>query len=430
MSSTLVSYSSGEEDDEKKRHSDANYDDVGMDMSDDEPNPAEAAMFSTKEDFEAYQKQFGKKKSDPQESSDGQKSYSEYGNEQQSSKAESSEGSERSSKRDRRGDSSHSAEEDEKRSQKRKKDADSRRKHKESRHHRHHRSRSRSRDDRSHRRRSKDRQQDDRHRSSGSDTSRRSHREGDRRDHHHWRSSNNERQESRNRKLQSLGLVSKKDETYESQLEKVKELTGVQVPKYYNPAAINPLRYAEQIKKRQMLWSKKTDPESAGSGGGGGEEINDQPTAAQPQQAPSVAPQASSMAGIVGAPASSFNKWEATNFGNDKTNEKFRRLMGIKNSGSSSAPTASGSSSTPACSGDKDVPTDPSKLTAKWFADQEQQYERARAITHTQRGLGLGFSSSGLVPPAAPTGSGAPSSSTNSNVLEKRPLSMSFMKKQ
>lgn len=33
-------------------------------------------------------------------------------------------------------------------------------------------------------------------------------------------------------------------------------MTGVEVPKYYNPAAVNPLKYAEQIKKRKLLWSK------------------------------------------------------------------------------------------------------------------------------------------------------------------------------
>ena len=38
--------------------------------------------------------------------------------------------------------------------------------------------------------------------------------------------------------------------------EKAQELTGVSVPKYYNPAAVNPLKYAEQVQKRKLLWSK------------------------------------------------------------------------------------------------------------------------------------------------------------------------------
>lgn len=36
-------------------------------------------------------------------------------------------------------------------------------------------------------------------------------------------------------------------------------MTGVEVPKYYNPAAVNPLKYAEQVQKRKLLWSKKTE---------------------------------------------------------------------------------------------------------------------------------------------------------------------------
>jgi len=34
------------------------------------------------------------------------------------------------------------------------------------------------------------------------------------------------------------------------------QLTGVAVPSYYNIAAVNPVKYAEQLKKRKMLWSK------------------------------------------------------------------------------------------------------------------------------------------------------------------------------
>lgn len=37
-------------------------------------------------------------------------------------------------------------------------------------------------------------------------------------------------------------------------------LTGVTVPNYYNPAAVNPLKYAEQVQKRKLLWSKVKEP--------------------------------------------------------------------------------------------------------------------------------------------------------------------------
>ena len=97
----------------------------------------------------------------------------------------------------------------------------------------------------------------------------------------------------------------------------------------------------------------------------------------------------------------SYNKWETTNFGNDKSNEKFRKLMGIKKSGSEVATEDWSNDSFSQVSN-----------TSKWFSDQEQQYEKARAITHNQKGLGLGFSGSGA-------NTTAPSSSTTSkNFLE------------
>merc|ERR1712137_1461129 len=40
---------------------------------------------------------------------------------------------------------------------------------------------------------------------------------------------------------------------------KVEEATGIQMPKYYNPSALNPIKYAEQMQKRKLLWSKPKD---------------------------------------------------------------------------------------------------------------------------------------------------------------------------
>ena len=98
----------------------------------------------------------------------------------------------------------------------------------------------------------------------------------------------------------------------------------------------------------------------------------------------------------------SYNKWETTNFGNDKSNEKFRKLMGIKKSGSEVATEDRSNDSFSQVSN-----------TSKWFSDQEQQYEKARATTHTQRGLGLGFA--GMVSAAtAPSSSAAAASNTTS----------------
>ncbi len=45
--------------------------------------------------------------------------------------------------------------------------------------------------------------------------------------------------------------------TMEEQVEKVKSATGIQLPSYYNPIAVNPTKYAEQIQKRRLLWGNK-----------------------------------------------------------------------------------------------------------------------------------------------------------------------------
>ena len=45
--------------------------------------------------------------------------------------------------------------------------------------------------------------------------------------------------------------------TMEEQVEKVKTATGIELPSYYNPIAVNPTKYAEQIQKRRLLWGNK-----------------------------------------------------------------------------------------------------------------------------------------------------------------------------
>lgn len=35
--------------------------------------------------------------------------------------------------------------------------------------------------------------------------------------------------------------------------------TGIAVPSYYNPSSVNPVKFAEQEKKRKMLWQGKKD---------------------------------------------------------------------------------------------------------------------------------------------------------------------------
>ncbi|KAK0060571.1 arginine/serine-rich coiled-coil protein 2-like isoform X1 [Biomphalaria pfeifferi] len=121
------------------------------------------------------------------------------------------------------------------------------------------------------------------------------------------------------------------------------EKTGVEIPKYYNPAAINPVKYAEQVQKRKLLWSKTKE-----------KEVNSQ--------------------------------WHATTLSSDhddKSKEKFRKLMGIKQE-------------------DSGLAEDEEELEQKQkelFEKLDKEYQFARMATHTHRGVGLGFGSSSYPPP-------------------------------
>ncbi|XP_033827899.1 arginine/serine-rich coiled-coil protein 2 isoform X2 [Periophthalmus magnuspinnatus] len=119
--------------------------------------------------------------------------------------------------------------------------------------------------------------------------------------------------------------------------------TGIAVPSYYNPAAVNPMKFAEQEKKRKMLWQGKKE----------------------------------------GDKSQTAELWEKLNFGNKDQNVKFRKLMGIK--GDEEVEAA------------KPLNEDGLKTLQKqeeMFRNLDVQYEMARSQTHTQRGMGLGFSSS------------------------------------
>lgn len=161
---------------------------------------------------------------------------------------------------------------------------------------------------------------------------------------------------------------------------------ALQLPKYYNPGIINANRYAEQQQKRKLIWGSKKSEDSA-------------------------------------------NKWGNAHFSQDsdgKVASKFMRLMGIKNNGgsntsnnnnsSSAAGGAIGGSSSNNSHGSNIKPDGTSdsahadgtggsngssgapvpadvQLRQRMFSTMEQQYEVARAATHTMRGVGLGFGS-------------------------------------
>ncbi|XP_005093700.1 arginine/serine-rich coiled-coil protein 2 isoform X2 [Aplysia californica] len=125
--------------------------------------------------------------------------------------------------------------------------------------------------------------------------------------------------------------------------------TGVEIPKYYNPAAINPMKYAEQVQKRKLLWSKNKDKEVV-------------------------------------------SQWHATTLSSDhddKSKEKFRKLMGIRQE-----------------SGDKDgsesekvIEEQQEQKQREIFDKLDKEYQYARMATHTHRGIGLGFGSASYQQP-------------------------------
>ncbi|XP_026472365.1 arginine/serine-rich coiled-coil protein 2 isoform X2 [Ctenocephalides felis] len=139
---------------------------------------------------------------------------------------------------------------------------------------------------------------------------------------------------------------------------------SLELPKYYNPGVMNPAKYAQQMQKRKLLWGNK------GSNDTKSEELRTRSSETNP------ACNSSSASTSAGAPA----KWTNTRFAQDadgKVASKFMRLMGIKDA---AAPPPNV------------VPTeDVIKKQEEMFSTMEQQYEVARTVTHTMRGMGLGF---------------------------------------
>lgn len=43
----------------------------------------------------------------------------------------------------------------------------------------------------------------------------------------------------------------------QSRVAEAQQVTGVTLPSFYNPAAVNPMKYAQQIQKRKLLWANK-----------------------------------------------------------------------------------------------------------------------------------------------------------------------------
>ncbi|XP_041761702.1 arginine/serine-rich coiled-coil protein 2-like isoform X2 [Anopheles merus] len=158
-----------------------------------------------------------------------------------------------------------------------------------------------------------------------------------------------------------------------------KAVDSVPLPSYYNPGVVNPVRYADQVQKRKLLWSHKTTESKEVS--------------------------------------SNISKWEQAKFAQDtdgRVASKFLRLMGVKDAapkpgeeGESPVPTggtssaslsakvgsSSGATGASGPSNGGKSTGDSIKKQEELFSTMEQQYEVARQVTHTMRGVGLGFGS-------------------------------------
>lgn len=112
--------------------------------------------------------------------------------------------------------------------------------------------------------------------------------------------------------------------------------TGIAVPSYYNPSAVNPMKFAEQEKKRKMLWQGKKE----------GVRLNlallsDLSSSFMHAQwfllnlfnryfYLSIFYYMIPIVSVFKDKSQTAELWEKLNFGNKNQNVKFRKLMGIK----------------------------------------------------------------------------------------------------
>ncbi|XP_060063657.1 arginine/serine-rich coiled-coil protein 2-like isoform X2 [Ylistrum balloti] len=154
--------------------------------------------------------------------------------------------------------------------------------------------------------------------------------------------------------------------------QKAQELTGVTVPKYYNPAAVNPLKYAEQVQKRKLLWSKNKDSKDS----------KDETTTLTTTAGTTTAG-TTTAAETMAAASHKGNEWQKTSFASDQDGKmaaKFRKLMGMKEGESDEGTSA-------------ELSEEQQRKQQELFSRLDKEYEFARMTTHTHRGVGLGFAS-------------------------------------
>lgn len=126
----------------------------------------------------------------------------------------------------------------------------------------------------------------------------------------------------------------------------------INLSNFTSPVLVN-ARYTEQMQKKKLIWGSKKDN------------------------------------GTTVDKTTTNNKWETARFSQDtdgKVASKFLRLMGMKTTPNISHSESDGDESTPTV--DQSV-----QKREEMFSSMEQQYEVARQVTHTMRGMGLGFGS-------------------------------------
>jgi predicted phage-related endonuclease len=55
----------------------------------------------------------------------------------------------------------------------------------------------------------------------------------------------------------SAAVQAAAQQVLQSRVAEAQQVTGVTLPSFYNPAAVNPMKYAQQIQKRKLLWANK-----------------------------------------------------------------------------------------------------------------------------------------------------------------------------
>lgn len=157
--------------------------------------------------------------------------------------------------------------------------------------------------------------------------------------------------------LEKLGIELKIPEGIDkTQLTEGKAPSDISFPSYYNPSNVNPLKYMQQMQKRKLIWGNKAKQEGQNS------EKKEEESNTK-------------------ASGDLTNVWQTAKFSQDqdgKLTAKFKRLMGIKDSDTTTVNTG-------------ETNSELIKKQEEMFSSMEKQYEVARVATHTHRGVGLGF---------------------------------------